>query len=381
MLIVLRKRFLPFPLQYHLGQVANKKVPQTLEIEKEFGKKELLVTFNEEGSWLIDDEELERFTQLLPTVITKEFAKKVMAKHENTVALLSKVCKEAIQVSNKMRLQECLEVFARWYDAVIEYVPFLVITKFLPDAVLNVIESKETVFISKHPDLWNSLISPPKSKSLEFTKSLLKLYIFCLEQKVDFEKCDLIPPVDEMVKRFKEIWAGFGPREWELPGYESTSYLFKELRKNFSALSLYEAKAKLEEIENMEAQTNAIFAHSLEKLKNMSKNYTETSTLLSFLWYLQEMLETESQIYRRSFYFGALPILRVISSFLYERKEISRKEDILFLFPPEILGYLRNDLRKLIEKRKETYWKVITEEKKGVSPQRLEVLIDGDYQR
>jgi predicted RNA-binding protein len=157
--------------------------------------------------------------------------------------------------------------------------------------------------------------------------------------------------------------------------------LFKELRKNFSALSLYEAKAKLEEIENMEAQTNAIFAHSLEKLKNMSKNYTETSTLLSFLWYLQEMLETESQIYRRSFYFGALPILRVISSFLYERKEISRKEDILFLFPPEILGYLRNDLRKLIEKRKETYWKVITEEKKGVSPQRLEVLIDGDYQR
>jgi hypothetical protein len=381
MLKMFRKRFLPLPFQYYLGMVGDKKAPQALGIEEQFGKDELLVIFDEEGSIWVDDEEFGKIIQLSSSLITENFINDVIMRYENVVLILSKVCQEAAKVSNETNLVECLELFLKWFNAVINYGPFLMITKFLPDSTLNLFKSKETGFIEEHPEIWRSIVSPLKSKSVEFTKSILNFYIFCLEQNIDFETTNLTIPVLEVIENFKKTWRGFGPREWELPGYESTSYLLSELRKYFLGLSLHEARKKLGVIEDMEIQNNIMFSSSLNKLKSLSKNYPETQVILSFLWYLQEILEAENQIYRGSFYFGVLPLLRAIGNFLCKDNNISHKEDILFLFPPEILAYSQYDLDKLAEKRKEIYWRVVTEEEKGILPSRLEVIMDGDYKR
>lgn len=272
MLKIFRKYMLPLPFQYYLGMVGDRKVPQALGIEKQFGKNELLVTFDEEGSVWVDDEDMIKISQVSSTFVVKEkdFTNKVMIRHKEALRALSGVCKDVAEL-DKGEAAKCFRILANWHDAVIQFMPFLMVTKFLPDVVLRVIESKEAEFINSYPKLWDSIISPSKSKSLEFMESMLQLHKFCLEQDIDFNNIEnLTIPAIKAVKDFKEEWGGFGPREWELPGYESTTYLLNCLNKFFGEFSLNDVKIIIEEQRKRAAQTEVAFSQGLAKLKVMS---------------------------------------------------------------------------------------------------------------
>jgi hypothetical protein len=380
MLILFRKRFLPLPFEYNLG-MGDRRAPETLGIVEQFGKKELEIIFDHEGSIWFDNEEFGKIIQITSTSINRTFMSNFKLKYQTVVGNLKLVCDKSVIISIENKPAKCLELLATWYENVMEYMPFLIITKFLPDSVLNVISSNENSFIEKHPDSWYSIMSPTKLQSSAFTKAILELYVSCLEQNIQLEVDNNVSSNVEIIDSFKKRWAGFGPREWELPGYESTFYLLDELNKFFKGLSLNDAKNKLLKLNEIERNTSAKQLQSLEALKSESNNFVETEELLSFLWLMQEISEAENQVFRSSFYFGALPLLRVISNYFCEQGKIEFKEDILFLFATEIINHKDFDFAEILEKRKKIFWNIINEENREISKQRLKQILDENYTR
>jgi hypothetical protein len=379
MLTLYRKHMLPLRFQ---NSDDGHAFPSVFGIEKQFGKKTLATHYDSEGSLWLDLEEVRIIDGILASSLKKdgEFIGKLMTSHRMVVKDLREISSYAFSMNGKPEgSAELFDILSKWHERVLTFYPFLVLTKFFPETVYNLIKAHEKNFVNRYPELWNKFTLPQSVRSLEYVDVMLGLYVYLRERKPNFSfENKMDGDTFEAIEAFKINWGGFGPREWDLPGSESTNYIITKLREMFDDLSLAEAKRMLKERKEatrLKAQTKLL---ATKELKKTSPDFARTMNLMKFLWDLQEMTEQETEIYRGSFYFGILPVLRQTSTFLKTRGKIAENQDILFLTVPEILRYESLN-RDETERRKQTYWRIINEARKGVSRNRLEVIINGNY--
>ncbi|HYT30172.1 MAG TPA: hypothetical protein VEN82_05305 [Actinomycetota bacterium] len=186
-------------------------------------------------------------------------------------------------------------------EAVSALVPFGVLSKVLPDALLRALRAAGDDLPPPFPRV---------SAGRELSAATAGLFEACLARRYPPERLeadwpDVHPDVASLLRSFCEHQTGFGPLPWEAPGYEDPRYAIAMLRTAFAGADGPPATGSAPHQRAAEPGPEAPAVAGLDG---------RSGSLRALLACWLDFLERETWHVRRAFHRGILPLLRRLAA-------------------------------------------------------------------
>ena len=279
------------------------------------------------GAWLdkcgdlfLDRSHVEQLAKSLRGRLTPEQIEASEQAHRDCCASLVAATDRAERLASSADAAELRGLAGELGDRVAAIIPYAILSKFVPDALCQALAAA------------GEALPPPfprPSLGAELVESSLELHRACLAlgfppRRLDAEWPAVPPEVASIVRRFCRDHVGFGPLQWEAPGYEDPRYVFGMLR-----AALGDSARDGEERRTRVDENGTRAADGTE----------ESSATRAYLAFWLDFLERETWYVRRAFHRGMIPILRRLAAVQRSAREAVGAEDLLFLE----IGELRSD--------------------------------------
>jgi hypothetical protein len=344
-----RRHLLGLPLQRSLFR-GVRRTGAILQKAGIFPENRVDVRLDEGGNLFLERSSLERLKADLPAQLTVENLRVLELARRAACSWLTEATGRASQLNAELDPCGAKTLLAEIGTGVAEFVPYGILTKFIPDALLQTLAS-----------LGNS--GPPAfpvdSPGAALTKALLNLAQKCSvcgypPYRLAGDWPEVAPEAAALVRDFCCRHQGFGPLPWEAPGYEDPEFVVRACRGAFGQVDLEELQGRLA---NAFPRRDAVSSPSSPLVH----------ALRQALAFWLDFLERETWYVRRAFYMGILPALRRLCQ-ASDRRLLP--EDMLFL---EIQEITASELQlEAIPARRDAYLANVEYlERHAVDPDRL----------
>jgi hypothetical protein len=269
---------------------------------------------NERGDLFLDSDLVGRLLAAFRERLTVENLEALERRHRAACASVTEATRQAGLAAPTLGDAALAAVLRRLGTRIAGLVPYGILSKFVPDALLHALAA--TGDAGPPP-------FPRRSPGAQLTSSLLTLALACRARgyppdRLDAEWPDVSPEVMELVHRFCRSHRGFGPLAWEAAGYEDPGYVVSACRAAFSGADIEDLKTRLGQ-PRPAAEPSAARGSAL------------AVALRRVLAFWLDFLERETWLIRRAFYVGMVPLLRRRAAIVRQRFPEWRAEDVLFL--------------------------------------------------
>jgi hypothetical protein len=309
-----RRRVVRLPLQRSLfGRLGE--AAALVRVADAFPDGRFAAWLDAAGDLFIDPAAVRRLVDALPASLTAE--------HVEAVEWRLRACCEALTAATEYAASrapdadeaELRRLACELGERVAALLPYGILSKFVPDALLAVLAAQGDRGVPPFPR---------PSPGAELAAGTTRLWSDCLAlgwppQRLEAEWPVVESRVRARVVAFCRENVGFGPLQWEAPGYERPRYVFAVMRATF---------AEPWPVAGAAAVPAPAAAPSAAGTESPSLTRRHLAVWLHFL-------ERETWYVRRAFYRGMVPLLRRLAGY-GGRDEVLAPEDLLFLEIDEI---------------------------------------------
>ncbi len=290
-----RRRLVALPLQISCFQSLDR-VATWVEAEEVLPARRFDARLSEEGDLYLDAEAMKRVRAHVAEHVDDAWSERFVGRLDAACAALTRAYEQGPNTP-------ALEAVEAWGAAIAGVLPFGLLTKFVPDALLQALAARGD---TEPPPL------PHPSPGQRLLCDVLRLGLGLLDAGEDLAKVGLHGETRPEIAAFCASHRGMGPLAWDAPGYEEPSYVARALRTTLGDLSRTEIEARLGRIAGAPVEAAV----------------GEPSALRRALARTLAFLEDETALVRAAFFEGLLPALRHLAVERGMPREVA--ENLLF---------------------------------------------------
>ena len=288
-----RRRLVGLPLQRSMFADIHR-APALIGLHGVLPDDRLAARLDEDGDLYLDTSDVDRLVSALPARVSPghvEEMRRTLAAVCARVEAATECAQECASAAGDPEIRTSLSALG---DALAALLPFGILSKFVPDALLAALEMRGNM---GDPPF------PPRSPGAELTRALAALCISCRARGFSPDRLatawpDVPIEVTRSIGSFCRDHTGFGPLAWEAAGYEDPRYVISILE---STLADGDPEALLRRLDGA-AQRNGS--------SGVPDPRTEAGAVRQLLADWLIFLDRETWLVRRAFYRGMLPLLR-----------------------------------------------------------------------
>ena len=301
---------------------------------------------NDAGDLFLDVAHVGQLASAIPDRISPAWLHHMACSLESAcrgVGLTTELCRTRARDADA---SEARQLIADLGASVRTLVPFAILSKFVPDALYRAAASSGDASV---PAL------PHDSPGTMLTRESFALFEACgacgfPPDRLLAEWPAVPADIGDRVRTFCEGHAGFGPLQWEAPGFEDPRYVFTVLQAVFAESDGEQVRHRLRGGAPRRAPAEATPSPSGHGAR-WPASTMKTLRRVTVMW--MEFLERETWYVRRAFHVGFLPLVhRLATEFAMWDVDMTA-DDVLFLGLDELTAQ-RPDLA-LARSRRETY--------------------------
>lgn len=306
---------------------------------------------DEVGDLYLDTSHIDRLAQALPGLATSEFLLEMRHGLAARSAAVVECTARAAQVAAVGTEAEARVLLTELGDAVAELIPYGILSKFIPDQLLGLLEAAGD---TAGPPF------PARSPGSELARAAARLGAGCLARGFPPERLlrewpEVPHDIVVQVGNFCRAHRGFGPLAWEAEGYEEPRFLFGVL-----AVVLNGARPE-DMLQRLAGEPAAPEARDDSPLRGLLAEWLD-------------FLEHETWYVRRAFYVGMVPLLRRLAAGQRRIHHELAAEDLLFLGLDE-LATAEIDGPTAVKRRMQYFADGEYLKKYPVTPERLQAVM------
>jgi hypothetical protein len=267
---------------------------------------------DQDGDLFVDRSHVERLAEALPARLTPERLDSAETSQRACCDCLVAATERAANRASGAGEAELRSLIGELGDAIAAVLPYGVLSKFVPDALLRALDGAGDLALPPFPR---------PSFGAELAGKSLVLYDDCLAlgwtpQRLETEWPAVAPEVARLVRRFCRDQAGWGPLPWEARGYEDPRFVIGILRAAFDGptppgVADGPATRRPEPV-RAEASAGAF------------------SPVRRHLAFWLDFLERETWYVRSAFYRGMVPLLQRLAAVVGPTRDGGGAEALLF---------------------------------------------------
>jgi len=314
-----RRRLIGLPIQRSVFADIDR-APSLIGLTGVLPGDKLGAWLNDEGDLFLDRGDVDRLSTALSERISEQFLAGMERSIRSACHTLRITTDKCHATAANATPEEARRLLGQLQQALTAFVPFGIMSKFVPDILYKAFASTPSAGIPTLPD---------ESPGAALTREAFALFGDCTDagfppDRLLAEWPGVPSTINDRIFDFCDAHAGFGPLPWEAPGYEDPRYVFGVLQANFGGCDrgamLLRFSDRVATTRNHEDAASA--SSELTPLRRALRRVIIT-------W--MEFLERETWYVRRAFYVAMLPLLvRLLPE--YEKKSTTiLAEDTLFM--------------------------------------------------